>query len=105
MGSTKRTPIARHMRPQITARAVETYAAMKRLRPHSATPPAGPIATREAWYRLLMVVHVELRAKPWEIPCLADHDGDGSRADEARHARYVALERALKAQRQHQPAP
>jgi hypothetical protein len=40
-----------------------------------------------------MVVHLELRARPWAIPCIAEDDGDGSRWANAKHERFLALER------------
>jgi hypothetical protein len=105
MGTTKRVPIRRHTRPQITPRAIDAYAQMKALKPQCSCPPdreprhLPPCAACEEWGRLLMVVHVEMQARPWEIPCL-DFEPPGPDADRwtvAAHARYRALEAALKA--------
>jgi hypothetical protein len=110
MGSnkTKRFPIRRHTRPPITPRAVEVYAAMKPLKARCTCGPDDPPSSCpacEEWYRLLMVVHTELRARPWEIPCICEDDGDGSRWAKTKHARYLALERAIAPKRHRHPAP
>jgi hypothetical protein len=81
---------------------------MKRLKPQCTSLPGDAPSSCpacEEWYRLLVVVHLELRARPWEIPCIAEDDGDGSRWAKAKYARFPAHERAIKAQRQRQPAP
>jgi hypothetical protein len=99
---TKRTPIGRHARPQITPFAIEAYREMKRLEPLCTCLPGEPphsCPTCEDWYRMLMVVHLELRARPWEIPCLDPDppEPDDDKAMRRKHARYLALEAALNA--------
>jgi len=52
-----------------------------------------------------MVIHRELKCRPWEIPPFWPEPGDGNNKwARLAYARYLALERAIKATRR-QPAP
>jgi hypothetical protein len=110
MPGTKRVPIRRHARPQtLTPEAITAYKVMKALA-CVCKPGDPPFSCRacEEWYRQLMVVHLELECRPWQIPCLLHpgEESDGSPNDELRRARTTALEVATKPRRgTPQPTP
>jgi hypothetical protein len=74
MSGTRRTLLARHSVPQISPRAAALFAAMGRLRctcPQPKPPTQEPCSGCARWYDLHADLHVELRLKPWEWPCVA----------------------------------
>jgi hypothetical protein len=79
MSGTRRTLIARHSVAQITPNAVDLFVAMGRLRctcPSPKLPTQEPCPGCARWYDLHADLHVELRLKPWEWPCVS-RQGDG----------------------------
>jgi hypothetical protein len=76
---TKRTPIRRAGRRQITKRAVELFTEMAAI-PCSCKPRNWDgeywrheeCAGCERWWTLHSELHDELRARPWEWPCVED---------------------------------
>jgi hypothetical protein len=74
MSGTRRTLLARHSVPQISSRAAALFGAMGRLRctcPQPKPPTQEPCSGCARWYDLHADLHVELRLKPWEWPCVA----------------------------------
>jgi hypothetical protein len=74
MSGTRRTLIARHSVAQITPNAVDLFVAMGRLRctcPSPKLPTQEPCPGCARWYDLHADLHVELRLKPWEWPCVS----------------------------------
>ena len=73
MSGTRRVPLGRRPAVQITPRAVELFVAMDKLRctcPSPKPPTQSPCPGCERWYDLHAELHVELRCKPWEWPCV-----------------------------------
>ena len=108
--TTKRTPLARRQRPRVTEAAVEAYRRMKQLAlectcppPEAPTSPSWkyqpPCAACEEYDRLDAILHAELRARPWEIPCFQseppDADAPSAHWERLAYQRYLALERAI----------
>ena len=60
--STKRTPIRREFKRQITPKAVKAFQAMQ------------AALSVEAWWQHHDVLHDEMGAKPWDWPCIEDPD-------------------------------
>ena len=87
---------------QITPRAIELYAEMGRLRcscPSPKPPTQDPCPGCAHWYDLHAELHVELRRKPWEWPCVPRQSprGAGSHCwNEDIAARMTALNEAVR---------
>jgi hypothetical protein len=73
MSGTRRVPLARRPAVQVTPHAVDLFAAMAKLR--CTCPPSSPswklCPGCQQWYDLHADLHVELRLKPWQWPCVA----------------------------------
>ncbi len=80
--ATKRTPINRHHRRQITPAAIELFRQMK---------TAG---TRAAWWAAHNQLHRELGCKPWQWPCVADPAWNDPEAHPDALALWAELEAA-----------
>jgi len=83
MSGTKRQPIQLRVLTPITARAVDLYESMQRLR--CTCPPLEPLMGEpcpgcKRWFDLHAELHTELGCKPWEWPCASrqgpSHAGD-----------------------------
>lgn len=71
--TTNRTPIQRRPTIPITARAVDLYVAMGKLRctcPQPKPPTQSPCAGCERWHDLHEELHRELQCKLWQWPCV-----------------------------------
>src|SRR5262245_49886519 len=103
---TKRTPINRSPRSQVTPQALAVFRKMLRLEKKCTCKGPdwdGYCATCIEWHELDMVLGCELRLKPWQIPACAhprDRDAQPEPADRADAggpaARYRMLKQALK---------
>jgi hypothetical protein len=70
--TTNRTPIQRPALTMISPRAVALYVEMGRLRCTCAplSPTRSPCPGCARWFDLHNELHMELRGKPWEWPCV-----------------------------------
>jgi hypothetical protein len=105
MSGTRRTPISRPPVAQVTARGVELFTAMGKLRctcPSPRPPTQGPCPGCEQWYDLHDALHTELKLPPWQWPCVARQSpkraGSTCWNDDIA-ARMAALKAAAKARR------
>jgi hypothetical protein len=102
---TNRTPIARPAATMITARAIDLYESMSRLRcscPSPKPPTQGPCPSCEAWYDLHDLLHTELNLAPWQWPCVARQSPKRAGSpcwNEDIAARMTMLREAAKARR------
>jgi hypothetical protein len=102
MSGTRRTPLARHSVAQITPHAIDLFVAMGRLRctcPSPRPPTQEPCPGCAHWYDLHADLHVELRRKPWEWPCVARQSPRGAGSpcwNEDIAARMTLLDEAVR---------
>lgn len=107
---TKRTPVDRRTRMEITPEAVRLFEAMKRIECTCAPRDweryweFEPCEGCEERSRLRRAIHRELKLPPWAIPCVVDPNAPNPwPAGSPRHARWrpnpdaVARWRALEA--------
>jgi hypothetical protein len=107
--TTNRTPIQRPALTMISARAVDLYVAMGKLRctcPVPKPPTVGPCPGCAAWYDLHAELHDELRCELWEWPCVARQPKRAGSAymNESIGARMAMLKEAAKARRTVSPS-
>jgi hypothetical protein len=102
MSGTRRSPLVRQSTVQITPRAIELYAEMSRLCcscPSPKPPTQEPCPGCARWYDLHADLHVELRRKPWEWPCVARQSARGAGSpcwNEDIAARMTLLDEAIR---------
>jgi hypothetical protein len=73
--TTKRTPINREARRQITPGAIEAFQKMEKLRGQcKCSTGSDRCDACDEWWKQHSILHGEVGAKPWEWPCFEDPD-------------------------------